>query len=141
MPDKKPESGISCTIRCMQPSSIEDALQRLDPAGMERIPYTCHLSGNKEEVLLVGDQLASHLVEALPEIGDEGDMKILAGLYMAELCECDVATLTSLPENKVMQRLQSLTSQGVLGHRKLHGMNYYHLVSKVIRRKIETVIE
>ena len=53
------------------------ALRRLDLADIERVAYTCQLSGKEEEVLLVGDQLASRLAEVLPEAEDANGARIL----------------------------------------------------------------
>ena len=115
-------------------------MQGLDSSGIERVSYTCHLSGKEEELMLIGDRLAGQLAETVAEIKDASNAKILVGLYSAELCECDVATLTSLPEGEVIHRLHALTSDGVLAHRQFHEMNYYRLVSATLRRHIEAVI-
>lgn len=137
------ESGskISCRIRCMESSAVEDAMRRLEPAGLERVSYRCQLSGKEEEILLIGELLAFQLADAVPESEDSSDARILAGLYSAELCECDVATLTKLPENEIVHKLQRLALLGVLEHRELHRMNYYRLVSEKVRHNIEATIE
>lgn len=125
----------------MEPSTVEDAMRRLDPAGVERVSYTCQLSGKEEEILLIGDLLAFQLADAVPEAEDSGDARMLAGLYSAELCECDVATLTKLPENEVVDKLRRLALLGVLVHRELHSMNYYRLQSEKVRHNVEAIIE
>ena len=134
------ESKISCKLRCLDPAAVEDAMKGLDSSGIERVSYTCHLSGKEEELMLIGDRLAGQLAETVAEIKDASNAKILVGLYSAELCECDVATLTSLPECEVIHRLHTLASDGVLAHRQFHEMNYYRLVSATIRRYIEAVM-
>ena len=141
MQNRKSRSKISCEIRCMDPASAEDATARLDPTGVEWISYTCQLSGEKEAVLLIGEQVASRLVKVLPEAKDTKDSKILAGLYSAELCECDVATLTALSDDEVVSRLKLFTGLGVLAHREVHGMNYYHLDSESARRAIKDAVQ
>ena len=90
--------------------------------------------------MLIGDRLAGQLAETVAEIRDASNAKILVGLYSAELCECDVATLISLPEGEVVHRLHMLASDGVLAHRQFHEMNYYRLVSATLSRYIEAVI-
>jgi|GEM_PF-1306919 len=131
---------ICCSIRCLDPAVVEEAVGQLDPSGAERVSYTCKISGEEEELLLIGDRLAARLAEALPEAEDTGDAKILAGLWSAELCECDLATLTGLPEARVVERLQALTARGVLGHREIHDMNYYHLESEAVRARVEETL-
>jgi hypothetical protein len=137
----KSGSKLSCEIRCMDPAAVESALRRLDPTGMERVAYTCQLSGKEEEVLLVGDQLASRLAEALPEAEDTNGARILAALCSAELCECDVVTLAGLPEEEVMLRLRRFAATELLVHRILHAMHYYKLGSATARQAIEGAIE
>ena len=134
-------SKISCRIRCMESSAVEDAMHRLDPAGVERVSSTCQLSGKEEEILLIGNLLAFKLADSVPEAEDSSDAMILAGLYSAELRECDVATLIKLSENEVVHRLRRLASHGVLAHRELHKMNYYRLESEKVRHNIEAAIK
>jgi hypothetical protein len=140
MSDRKQELKIACQIHCMDPSSVKNAMQRLDADGVERIPYTCKISGNREEILLLGENLASRISRAVMEAGDSGDAKILAGLLSAELCECDVTTLTMLSEEDGVRRLRMLAKNGVLSHREIGGMNYYRLESENVRRNIEELL-
>jgi len=139
-PNGEAEAVICCSIRCLDPAVVEQAVGRLDPLGTTRVAYTCKISGEEEELLLIGDRLAARLAEALPEAEDAGDAKILAGLWSAELCECDVATLTALQEARVVERLRTLAGQGVLGHRTIHSMSYYHLESQALRQCLDEVL-
>lgn len=84
----------------MDPAAVDEAARRLDPGGVEWVSYTCQLSGEKEAILLVGDEFASRLTELLPDVEEVECTKILAGLHSSELCECDVATLMRLPEDE-----------------------------------------
>ena len=61
----------------MDPAAVERAIRKLDPAGIERVAYTCQLSGKEYEVLLVGDQLALRLADTLPEAEDADGARIL----------------------------------------------------------------
>jgi len=139
----KHKSGlkISCDIRCMDPATVEAASKRLDPAGLERVAYTCKLSGAKESVLLIGDELASEIMKSLPTAENLTGTKILAGLYSAELCECDVATATGAPEHEVISQLQKFATLKMVAHRKIQGMNYYRLISDSARRSIKDAID
>lgn len=141
MSDCTARSKISCEIRCMDPAVVETALTRLDPAGVEWVSYTCQISGKTEAILLIGDDLASRLAESLQEVGDANEMRVLAGLYSAELCECDVATLTRLSEEEVIRHLEHFTSLGTVAHRKIHGMNYYRLDSEAVRQTLNEALE
>lgn len=134
------KSKIACDIRCLDPAVVANAARRLDPKGVERVSYTCQLSGEKEVLLLVGDDFASRLVESLPDVDDIGCAKILAGLHSAELCECDVATLTGLPEDEVISQLSRLVKRGVVAHRKVRDMNYFRLGSDHLRQKINDAV-
>lgn len=136
------ESGskIACGIRCLDPDAVEAARRELEHAGVARISYKCRLSGKEAATLLIGGRLASRLAGTVPEAGDADDARILASLYSAELCECDVATVTALPETEVVQRLRILAALRVLVHRELHGMNYYRLDSGKVHRQVGAVL-
>jgi hypothetical protein len=125
----------------MDPAAVETAATRLDPSGVEWVPYSCHLSGEKQAVLLIGNDLASRLTKYLPEGEEANSAKILAGLYSAELCECDVASLTGLSEGEVFSRLRQFAALGVVAQRKVHAMDYYRLESAIVRRTINDAIE
>jgi len=125
----------------MDPAAVEAALKQLHPAGVGWVPYTCQISGKTEAILLIGDDIASRMTEVLPEVEDVNGVKILAGLYSAELCECDVVTLTSLSEEEVIRQLDRFTTLGTVAHRKIHGMNYYRLDSEIVRQRLSDTIE
>ena len=135
------ESVIECGIRCVDPRDVEQAMTGLDPGGQTRVAYVCKLSGAREEILVVGSELAERLADAMPDADDPDDAKILAALSDAELCECDVATVTGLSESDVLRRLRRLCGGGVLGHRKLDRMNYYRLQSEFARQSIAEALE
>ena len=131
---------ITCTIRCLEPATVEAAMARLDDEGVVRVPYTCKISGRSEEILLIGDILASRLAATLPEAEDAAGARMLAGLYNAELCECDVATLTGLPEDMVYERLRLYTARGLLAYRKIDGMHYFRLACLDARRAVASLL-
>ena len=141
MASRKARSKISCEIRCINPATVEAASRRLDPAGVEWIPYTCKLSGAKESVLLIGDDLAAEVMKSIPTGVNLTGTKILACLYSAELCECDVATVTGVAEEEVIFQLQEFTSIGMVAHRNIQGMNYYRLKSDIARRSIKDAVD
>lgn len=141
MSDCTSRSRITCELRCMDSADVEAALKRLDPADWEWVSYTCQISGKTEAILLLGDEMASRLAESLPEVAGANEMKVLAGLYSAELCECDVATLTRLSEEEVIRQLERFTAIGMVIHRELHGMNYYSLNSGLVRQVLSDAIK
>lgn len=124
----------------MDPATVKKATAQLAFTDVTWIPYTCKISGEKENILLLGDGLASKLTTFLTESEDANGTRILAGLYSAELCECDVATLTGLPDQEVIQQLKRFETSGVITHRKLHGMNYYRLNNRNAERIFSEVV-
>lgn len=124
----------------MDPADVETAMRGLDRAGVARVSYTCQLSGEKETILLLDDDVASRLAQTLSEVDDIAEARILAGLSSAELCECDLATLTQLPEGEVISHLRQLEARGVVSHRQIQGMNYFRLKAENLRRKISDVV-
>ena len=124
----------------MDPADVEAAVSRLDRGGVERVSYTCQLSGETETILLVGDDVASRLAQSLSEVNDIAEARILAGLSSAELCECDLATLTRLPEGDVISHLARLEERGAVSRRQVQGMNYFRLKAENLRRKIGDVV-
>jgi hypothetical protein len=120
----------------MDAAVVGVAARRIDPAGVEWIPYTCKLSGNRELVLLIGDELAARIMAALPAVENIAGTKILAGLYSAELCECDVATVSGAPENEVVSELRKFAALGMVARRRLH-----RLTSDSIRRSIRAAVD
>lgn len=141
MANRKTRSKISCAIRCIDPATVAAASRRLDPAGVEWVPYTCKLSGAKESVLLIGDDLAAKVMKSIQTGVNFTGTKILTCLYAAELCECDVATVTGAAEDEVIAQLQQFTSMGMVAHRKIQGMNYYRLKSNIARRSIKDAVD
>ena len=125
----------------MDPADVEAAVKRLDRGGVERVSYTCQLSGETETILLIGDAVASRLVQSLSEVNDIAEAKILAGLSSAELCECDIATLTRLPEGDVIAHLTRLEERGAVTRRPVQGMNYFRLGAENLRHEIGYVVE
>ena len=123
----------------MDPADVEAAVRRLDRGGVERVSYTCQLSGETETILLLGDDVASRLAQSLPEVNDIAEARILAGLSSAELCECDLATLTRLPESDVISYLTRLEERGAILRRRIQGMNYFRLKAENLRHKIGDV--
>jgi hypothetical protein len=125
----------------MNPATVKTAKTKLESSGIAWVPYTCQISGDKEKILLIGNDLASKLVPPLTEAEDANGAKILAGLYSAELCECDVATLSGLPDQEVIRQLQRFETLGVVTHRKIHGMNYYSLNSRNAEQVFSDVVK
>jgi len=141
MANRKAGPKISCEIRCIDPATVEIVSRHLDTAGIEWVTYTCKLSGAEESVLLIGDKLAAEIMRSLPRVDSITATKILAALYYAELCECDVATLTRVAEHKAVTQLLKFKALGMVGHRRIQGMNYYRLTSDHVRRSINTAVE
>jgi hypothetical protein len=56
--------------------------------------------------------------------------QILAALCSAELCKCNVATVTGVSEQEVISLLRKFTALGMVAHHKIQEMNYYRLISE-----------
>jgi transcription initiation factor IIE alpha subunit len=125
----------------MNPATVEAASRQLEANGLVWVTYTCQFSGKEESVLLIGDAIATEVTKSLPGVDDLNGTKILAGLYSAELCECDVATLTGIDENDVVSLLQQLSALGMIAHRRIQEMNYYRLNSRTARQSIKDAID
>lgn len=131
MPDCTSKSKISCKVRCIDPATVHEVTKYLSPSGIKWLPYKCQLTGKEENILLIGNDIALRLTPSITEADNANDARILAALYSAELCECDVATLTNLSDQEVIDQLERFKKSGVITHRIIHGMNYYRLNSKI----------
>jgi len=121
------ERTITCRIRCLEAETVRAAKGEMKGAAVGRVPFVCTLSGKKEEILLISDDAARRLATLIPSLGGPLAQKIAASILGAELCECDIATLTESDEGRVLDELERLESIGVARSRKIEGMTYYAL--------------
>lgn len=119
---------ISCSIRCLDPEAARRARERAETERVVRVPYVCKISGEREEIVLLGRAEARRVATAAEELEDALDARIVAAVAATELCECDVATLTGVDEGEVLERLARLEERGLLGARPIEGMRYFRAV-------------
>lgn len=124
---------ITCRIRCLEPETVRAAKGEMEGAAVGNVPFVCTLSGKKEEILLVSDDAAKRLSDLLPSIGGPLVQKIAAAILGAELCECDIATLTEADEGRVLDALERLRAAGAAKSREIEGMTYYSLADGEMR--------
>ena len=131
---------ITCAIRCMDTETVRAAKEEMKGAPVGTAPFLCKLSGKKEDIVLISDETARHLEALIPSIGGPLAQKIAAALCGAELCECDIATLTESDEGQVLDELERLRSDKVVQVREIQGMKYYSLVNTEAQGKLKKYI-
>lgn len=120
---------ITCEIRCLETETVHAAKEQMKGAPVGKVPFLCKLSGKREDILLISDETAKHLEVLIPSVGGPLAQKIAAAICGAELCECDIATLTESDEGQVLDELERLRSIDVIQIREIEGMKYYSLVN------------
>jgi len=131
---------ITCSIRCLEAETVRAAKGEMKGAAAGRVPFVCTLSGKKEEILLISDDAARRLATLIPALGGPLAQKIAAAILGAELCECDIATLTESDEGRVLDELERLEAIGVARSRKIEGMTYYALAAGETRDLLDARI-
>ncbi len=129
---------ISCEVRCLERSTVEAAKKEMKGAAVGSVPFMCKLSGKREDILLLSDESARHLASMPNAIGGALTQKVLYAILGAELCECDIATLTESDEGRVLDELERLRSAGFVKRRKIDGMNYFALANLDLENKLAT---
>ena len=128
---------ITCEIRCLETETVRAAKEEMKGAPVGKVPFLCKLSGKKEDILLISDDSAKRLAALMPSIGGALAQKIAAALCGAELCECDIATLTESNEGRVLDELERLRSIDVVQLREIDGMNYFSLKNTETREMLK----
>ena len=131
---------INCSIRCLDQSIVAQVRTGLSTAPISAVPYVCKVSGQKEEVFLVSDELAETISGQVAGLQDPLDALLAAATLRTQLCECDLATLAQKPEADVLAHLDRLEAAGVLTRRLIHGMNYFGIVAGQTRDEISAIL-
>jgi len=131
---------INCSIRCLDQSTVAEVRTGLSTAPVSAVPYVCKVSGQKEEVFLVSDELAETISGQITGLQDQLDALLVAATLRTQLCECDLATLAQKPEAEVLAHIDRLEESGVLAHRTIHGMNYFGVVAGPTRDEISAFL-
>lgn len=112
----------------------------LATAPISAVPYVCKVSGQKEEVFLLSDELAETIAGQVTGLQDSLDAILAVATLRTQLCECDLATLAQKPEKNVLAHLDRLEEAGVLTRRLIHGMNYFGIAVGRIRDEISATL-
>lgn len=128
---------ISCTVHCLDPETVRAAKTAMKGAATGKVSFVCKVSDKKENILLLSDESAWRLTSLPDALGGPLAQKILYALAGAELCECDIATLSERSEHEVLDELARLRSAGMLTCRKIASMTYYALGSAEIATALE----
>ena len=131
---------INCSIRCLDQSIVAQVRTGLSTAPISAVPYVCKVSGQKEEVFLVSDELAETISGQVAGLHGPLDALLAAATLRTQLCECDLATLAQKPEADVLAHLDRLEAAGVLTRRLIHGMNYFGIVAGQTRDEISAIL-
>ena len=131
---------ITCEIRCLETETVRAAKEEMKGAPVGKVPFLCKLSGKREDILLISDDTAKRLEALIPSIGGLLAQKIAAAICGAELCECDIATLTERDEGQVLDELERLRANKVVQFREIAGMKYYSLVNTKARELLNKYI-
>lgn len=129
---------VSCEVRCLEQETVRTAKEEMKGAAIGKVPFVCKLSGQKEDILLLSDESAQRLASMPDAIGGALTQKIICAIFGAELCECDIATLTEGEEGQVMDELERLRSAGIVKCREIEGMKYYALASPDVEDMLAT---
>lgn len=131
---------ITCEVRCLEPGTLRAAKQEMKGAVIGKVPFVCKLSGKTENILLLSNYGAQRLASVPDKIGGPLTQKTVYAILGAELCECDIATLTEGEDGQVLDELDRLRSAGIVKCREIEGMTYYALanadVEDVLTRRL-----
>lgn len=87
---------------------------------------------------LMGLEEAERMAALFRLLGDRSRTRILSALAVAgELCVCDIAAATGVPETSVSQALRLLRTAGVVRSRREGRMIYYRLDDDHVRFLLE----
>lgn len=104
------------------------------------VPYKCKISGIKEILVLISDEIANNMKELSPVLSDKIDAILVSALLKSELCTCDLATISERTDEEVHARLVRLVNNGVLNHREINGMNYFRFADTEAGKRVATNI-
>ena len=127
---------ISCSIRCLDKDTAETARTEMGEKAQTIVPYTCKISGQREEIVLISDAAAVDLEKKIDQVFSPLEAKIGAALSSAELCECDIAALIGVEETRVTASLDRMEQAELVQRRELHGMNYFTLADGTLKNAL-----
>jgi ArsR family transcriptional regulator, lead/cadmium/zinc/bismuth-responsive transcriptional repressor len=85
---------------------------------------------------------ASRLAEVFKLLGDPTRARLLSALLEGgELCVCDLAAVTGVPETSVSHALRLLRTAGIVRNRRAGRMVYYSLADGHVRMILDLSLE
>jgi len=85
---------------------------------------------------------ASRLAEVFKLLGDPTRARLLSALLEGgELCVCDLAAVTGVPETSVSHALRLLRTAGIVRNRRAGRMVYYSLADGHVRMLLDLSLE
>ena len=92
-----------------------------------------------------GDEVLYEAAELFKVFGDATRTKILSGLFISELCVCDIASLLNMTKSAVSHQLRVLRQTKVVKMRKSGKEVYYSLdddhIAKIYKMALEHLAE
>ncbi len=80
------------------------------------------------------DEILYDLADLFKIFGDSTRIKILCGLFQAEMCVCDIAALLGMTQSAISHQLRVLKQARLVKYRKDGKVVYYSLEDEHVKR-------
>ena len=80
------------------------------------------------------DEILYDLADLFKIFGDSTRIKILCGLFQAEMCVCDIAALLGMTQSAISHQLRVLKQSRLVKYRKEGKIVYYSLEDEHVKR-------
>lgn len=80
-----------------------------------------------------GEELTADLAAFFKVFGDPTRVRILSGLFLAEMCVCDIAALLNMTQSSISHQLRVLKQAKLVKYRKDGRVIYYSLADDHIK--------
>lgn len=128
------ERKVTCSVRCLSAEDVARAREELGDGPAVLLPYTCKVTGETEEILLLSEKTAEDLAETMGYFDLPETVAIFAAVSTTELCECDIATLIGGDEGDVLAEIERMAAGGFLVSREIGGMAYFSAGNPPLKR-------
>ena len=89
---------------------------------------------NKVKSCIPEDETLYDLADLFKTFGDTTRIKILYGLFQAEMCVCDIAALLGMTQSAISHQLRVLKQARLVKYRKEGKVVYYSLEDEHVKR-------
>ena len=89
---------------------------------------------NKVKSSIPEDEILYDLADLFKIFGDSTRIKILCGLFQAEMCVCDIAALLGMTQSAISHQLRVLKQARLVKYRKEGKIVYYSLEDEHVKR-------